>query len=411
MAKSTPGPGDRYSLYVSGPTPSIPLDSIRKQDEEIQIPTISRTPRRARPDRNLKILSILLAILVGCAITGGSTYALARHVQHSTTNSRNATDSGDYKHWMHIARTKVYDACYYGCTNCDNPNYAYDACAKTTEVNITGIICDGNVMWNWKDRYPIPCLEAMGEICKKDMFNSARRNHLNFWGFIVLTVLAGIIGGAFAYGIFWCWVFQHRKHRAAKAHQRSTAWPQPTSPLPSTMWESGIEKTSTPSKTGGAPPLPKASRKTARRSLSWGQLSLAALATLPGRTAAYPCTGYDDVANQYFADANWTAFGVVSGWMSNCYHCRRRSGKRWRSCGVRTNVTPLDYVNEILPSVVGCGFELVDAVEGDAGLRVANAAIEREWWVMIRVNGYNLTSSMGTDWSIQCLHDISKSSK
>ncbi|OBT81069.1 hypothetical protein VE02_10200 [Pseudogymnoascus sp. 03VT05] len=152
------------------------------------------------------------------------------------------------------------------------------------------------------------------------------------------------------------------------------------------MWESGIEKTSRPSKTGVAA-SPKVSKMTGRRSFSWGQLSIAALATLPGKTAAYPCTGYDDVANQ------------------------RRSGKRWRSCGVRTNVTPLDYVNEILPSVVGCGFDLVDAVEGDASLKVANPAIEREWWVRIRVNAYNLTSSMETDWSVQCLHDISKSKK
>jgi hypothetical protein len=404
MAKSTPGPSDRYSLYMSGPNPSIPLDSIRKQDEEIQIPTSSPTPRRvrARPDHNLKILSILLAILIGCAITGGSTYALARDVQRSIANSRRAVDSGDYKHWMHIARTKVYDACYYGCRNCNNPNYAYDACAKTAEVNITGAICDGNVMWNWKDRYPIPCLEAMGEICKKDVFNSARRNHLKNLGFIVLTVLAGIVSGAFTYGIFWCWVSQHRKHRAARAHQRSNAWPQPPSPLPSSMWESGTEKTSTPSKMGVAPPPPKASKKTGRRSLSWGQLSIAALATLPGKTAAYPCTGYNDVANQYFVDANRTTFGVVHGWMSNCYRSRKRT---------RRNVTPRGYVNDILPSVVGCGFELVDAVEGNTILRIANPLIEKEWRVTISVNGYNLTSSTETDQSIGCLHDISKSRK
>lgn len=43
-----------------------------------------------------------------------------------------------------------------------------------------------------------------------------------------------------------------------------------------------------------------------------------------------------------------------------------------------------------LPSVVGCGFLMEDAVEGDKCVRIANAE---------------------TDASIQCLHDISKSNK
>ena len=74
-------------------------------------------------------------------------------------------------------------------------------------------------------------------------------------------------------------------------------------------------------------------------------------------------------------------------------------------------MTPQGYVNDILPSVVGCGFELVDAVEGNTNLRIANPLIEKEWRVTISVNGYNLTSSTETDQSIQCLHDISKSNK
>ncbi|KFY71184.1 hypothetical protein V499_08630 [Pseudogymnoascus sp. VKM F-103] len=416
MTTPTPRPGDDgYSLYVSEPTPSFPLDGIRKQDKEIQIPTISLTPRRSHLDCTLKIFSILFAILVGCAITGGSTYALARDVQRSIETSRGAMNSRDYKHWMHIARTTVYDACYHGCRNCNNPNYAYDACARTAEVNVTGVICDGNVMWNWKDRYPAACLKAVGEICKKDMFRSARRDHLKKFAYIVLTVLADVVFGFLTYGIFWCWIGQYRKHRAVKARQRSAVWPRENGygydqppPPPSTMWESGTEKTPTPSKTGVAPPLKASKKTTGRRSLSWGQLSIAALATLPGKTAAYPCTGYDDVANQYFVDANQSTFGVVSGWMSNCYKYRRRSGKHWPT-HTRRNVAPLDYVNEILPSVVGCGFELVEAVEGDTNLRIANPLIEKEWRVMIRVNGYNLTSSTETDQSIQCLHDISKS--
>lgn len=76
-----------------------------------------------------------------------------------------------------------------------------------------------------------------------------------------------------------------------------------------------------------------------------------------------------------------------------------------------TDVRPGDLVSNILPRVVGCGFELVGGVKGEAGVRIANPLIEREWWVTIRVNGYNLTSSTETDASIRCLNDIGKKSR
>ena len=57
-----------------------------------------------------------------------------------------------------------------------------------------------------------------------------------------------------------------------------------------------------------------------------------------------------------------------------------------------------------MPKVESCGFKSVDAVEGDVNLRVANALIERNWWVKISVNTYNLTDE--TDLSVVCLHAI-----
>ncbi|KFY22679.1 hypothetical protein V493_06414 [Pseudogymnoascus sp. VKM F-4281 (FW-2241)] len=388
MGNSASQPNDRHSLYVAGLTPLIPLENIRQQDERIKIPAGARTTHRARPDRGLKKLSIFLAILIGCAITAGTTYALARDIQRGIANSSGA----------------VYDACYYGCNGCKNPRYDYVACAKTAEVNITGVICDGNIMWNWKDRYPVACLEAMADIYKRSMFRNAKREHLQRLAILVLIVLAGIVGGAITQGVFWYWVKAHRKKKAIKARQKSVGWPrakpydQPPPP-PLTTWESNTALSSKTPKTG-LTSSPKTSNKTARRSLRWGKLSVATLAALPGRVAAFPCIDFDPSVNQYFVDANRTTFGVVRGWISNC---------RRTKCSTYSNVSPQEYVDNILPSVIDCGFELADAVEGNTNLRIANALIELEWRVEIGVNGYNLSSSTETDESIQCLHDISKS--
>ena len=60
-----------------------------------------------------------------------------------------------------------------------------------------------------------------------------------------------------------------------------------------------------------------------------------------------------------------------------------------------------------LGRVRACGFELVDAVDavdGDVNMRVANPLIEKEWWVRVSVNKFNLTDV--TDPSIFCLYDF-----
>ena len=414
MAKSTPRPSDRNSLYVTEPAPAIPLGNIRKQDEEIQLPTRSPTPSQAHPGCRLRMFAIILAILVGCAITGWTTYALVRDIQRDIAIYAHVVESRDGNYWMQVARTKVYGACYHGCTDCDMASYTSNACAKTAEVNITGVICDGNIMWNWKDRYPVACLEAAGEIYKTDMLKIPKRNHMKRLGFLVLTVLAGIVGGFMTYGILSCCIDDHRKKKTQNEDQRSVKWPrmQPYDqgpPPPPTKWKDGASSISTEHEVGLTSPPNKAKKK-ARRSISLSTLSLATLAAMPGRAAAsplvailsitatsiygsyttYSCINSDSAANQYFVNANRTIFGVVHGWDSNCYNSRK-------------------YLDDVLPSVVDCGFELADAVEGDTNLRIANPLIERQWRVTIRVNGFNITSSTETDQSIQCLHDISKS--
>lgn len=149
-------------------------------------------------------------------------------------------------------------------------------------------------------------------------------------------------------------------------------------------------------------PLKASPKKKPRRPLGWSKLPILALAALPAKASAYPCTGYDDVRYQYFVNPTHTIYGVVYGWISNCNDTKKRT---------YSNVSPADYVSAILPSIVGCGFEMVDAVEGDANLRVASVGIERGWRVRVCVSGYNVTRSTETDGSVVCLHDIGKGKK
>ncbi|OBT44881.1 hypothetical protein VE00_04770 [Pseudogymnoascus sp. WSF 3629] len=110
--------------------------------------------------RRLKIFSILFAVLVGCAVIGGTTCALALEIQRNIANSRGPVNSTDRARWMKAARTKVYDACYNGCDA--SPSCASEACAKTAALNITGVICDANG-GKAGERLPNPCRFAARE--------------------------------------------------------------------------------------------------------------------------------------------------------------------------------------------------------------------------------------------------------
>src|ERR1700761_1364455 len=104
----------------------------------------------------LSRISFPVAILGGCAITAGTTYALVHWVQHLIATAAVNSDPG---FWVQEARTMAYEACYNGCNNCSDASYAYKGCAMTAKANLTGVICDGNIMWNWEDRYPDVCLQ------------------------------------------------------------------------------------------------------------------------------------------------------------------------------------------------------------------------------------------------------------
>jgi len=362
-------------------------------------------------------LALAVATIVGCTITATTTYALVRHVQHLIAN---ATVTSDPKVWLQEARTRAYDACYFGCDDCDDPQFAHKACQTTAAANVTGILCDGTQMWNWKDRYPVECLQALGTQYQKAALKAKKQSYRNQLALIILTIVAGLAGAILVY-CYWKRRFPGRARRETYADR----WPRqaptlpPDTPTPPPSYDSK-EMHSIPQNHN---PHPKG---------IWHYIFTFPLFALFGlfQTAhSYACTGHNSVHNQYFVNDNRTIFGVVYGWFSNCYDVTDCTTTCSTSCSggggtsggggscstscddscytvTYTDRSPEDYVNYTLPTIEACGFGLVDAVEGDVNLRVANPGIERLHWVRISVNGYNVTDRNITDDQIWCLHRI-----
>jgi hypothetical protein len=341
-------------------------------------------------------LAFPVAILAGCGITASTTYALVRHVQHLISS---VTVNADPLVWMQEARTNAYDACYFGCDDCGDHNWAYNACARTAKANVTGVLCDGNRMWNFKDRYPLECLHAVGEFYKADALHKLKKSNKNLLALIILTVLAGILGAWVILKYLRIAAVQYEE-KAFEARSKARRWPQQTD-------MSSSKKQSISSKRG--------------RPGCFNRITLffVAFVVLFGKTGAYSCAGHGTTVDNYFVNSNRTIFGVVHGWLSDCYEydCNcyltcsggtvdnpSRDCTTTCSTCVGTKHEPPYYVNKTIESIERCGFLMTDAVEGDVNLRVPNALIERDLWVRISVNKFNVTDV--TDPSIQCLHDI-----
>jgi hypothetical protein len=334
-----------------------------------------------------------LALLIGAGITASTTYALVKHVQHLLANA--SVDSSPAT-WSSAARTQVYDPCYLGCaSDCADPKYAWKACQRT--VNLPGN-CDSNKIWNWADRYPDSCLSAMGDVLRAEALTRLKQSYRNQLAVVILTVLAGVIGGSVTYCLVRNWAKKRDKQAAAR-----TALP---------------------------PPYCKAVGTRGGGRGRWTRLKVALAASVaalsaPGKVQAYPCTGHDPAAAQFFVGPNGTVGGVARGWWSNCYdetHCfpvcssscdgeGRCSQSCWSNCYTTTytDKAPAHYVWDVARRIKGCGFLLVDGPAGEstAGrVRVANAKIEKDWWVSIAVNGYNVTRPDETDEMVLCLHAI-----
>jgi len=125
---------------------------------------------------------------------------------------------------------------------------------------------------------------------------------------------------------------------------------------------------------------------------------------------------YHSAYNQLFANADDTLYGVIHGWLSNCYNvpyscgesCTTSSGRT--SCSAiectetRTDKAPRDFVRAAVRHVAECGFRLVDVVPGVVDRRIANPRIEGKLWVKVAVNQFN--GSEVVEEQVRCLYDM-----
>ncbi|KAK0665426.1 hypothetical protein QBC41DRAFT_379695 [Cercophora samala] len=143
-------------------------------------------------------LGLPIALLVGAAIMGGGTYAVVAYVQNLVANA--AVDDDEAK-WLRLARTDAYDGCYLGCTSCDDPSFAYKACQLTTRVDVKGVICDANKMWNWavEDRYPRECLKAVSKVIMGDALEDLKNHYRKRYAIVTVSILGGLAVGFLVY--------------------------------------------------------------------------------------------------------------------------------------------------------------------------------------------------------------------
>ncbi|KAI1484639.1 hypothetical protein F5X96DRAFT_663483 [Biscogniauxia mediterranea] len=338
-------------------------------------------------DRYISWFGKPIAIIVGSGITAGTTYSLIKHITRLVSEAK---VSSDPQFWMQEAKTKDYDSCYLGCSDCKDPNFAYDACIRTSEIRLqsSNTICDGRKIWNWADRYPQECLQVRGEAYRLQALADIKEGYRGEYVILLLTVLAGIVGAWVTYRV-WQIITAGNKKRAEEMQRN---WPG---------WRDNRVRVRARNRIG---------------------LVVGAFLALFGRpAAAYPCFGHDNSHDAYFANANRTVFVQAHGWLSNCYdwtgctvHCEKVCGKN--GCGLlcktpcptftTINRVPEDYVENIASEIMGCGFEPVDSPGEPTQLRLANPGIEKNWWVRLSVNGYNVTTPEETNPEIMCLHDI-----
>lgn len=368
-------------------------------------------PDKPRPalhrftNRIIPFLPIFLAFLFGIALTAGTTYALVIHVRHIVNT---ATVSSDPAIWSQKARTHGYDRCYNGCSGADDsdcaddPDFVANACDRTAEA---GTACDAALMWNWREgRYPEECLVAVGEIYRDKALAALRRKRRGQYGLVVLTIFGGLVVGWVTYKLGRRAVasWDERRRQPPRTKRAGNAWPR----------SHGQRRDGKESGSAGRP--------SSFKTIFTGFLCFGS------RAHAFACTGYGVAQYQYFVNSNGTISGVVEGWMSNCYHYQVCTDVCSQSCSTsssgsvschqtcstsctthtRADKQPQFYVSRAANKVIDCGFELIDTIQEDVGLRVANAGIEKNYWVRISVNGYNITSRDATDDEVWCLHKI-----
>ncbi|KAK4237411.1 hypothetical protein C8A03DRAFT_34614 [Achaetomium macrosporum] len=408
------------------------------EDHDTSRPAAFSEKRDTLKERSgLSRLAIPLALLVGGAITGGTTYALVTRVQNLIAN---ASVDGDKSRWIQTARTTAYDACYYGCNDCSDPSFAYNACQLTARAKVEGVICAGDEMWNWAaaERYPEACLMTVAQLLMGEELERIKQSYRNQLAIIILTVLGGVVGGVITYLLWRRLTMSEAQREAAKAKKtdqkknwsirRPTSWKKKRHHHQPANDERPPSRRSSSSSCRSSQP-PRASLSSLATAAS-----LTILASSPSVASAYPCTGHEPAWNQFFVSPNNTISGVLHGWLGDCYDRRDCAQKCTTSCSggsskgssrtcskkcttsdcrtvVTVTRTPKEYVDAIVPRARECGFTMVDALSGSSSggavtERVGNARLERDWWVRVSVNGLNVTRRDETDEMVLCLHGI-----
>ncbi|KAK0643965.1 hypothetical protein B0T16DRAFT_447771 [Cercophora newfieldiana] len=348
-------------------------------------------------------LAIPIAILVGLGLAGGTSYLVHARVQNLLAN---AAVDGDLAHWKRKAQYDVYDACYQGCTSCDDPNFAFNACKMTAQAVVKGANCDGNAMWNWRveHRYPDACLGAVAKILMGEALESLKKSYRGQYGLLALTIIGGLIAGFITFKLLRCATMAPAERRATKSSFGKSA-----------------------------KNIAKASGKRAGTT-NGKKLFTVLLGLFSARGARavvnYPCAGRDPAWFQFFQSPDLKIGGVVHGWFSECHdkqecHKKCKNTCTTNSSGVRTckdtchdectkvvvvGREPRVFVDRVTPKVRACGFQLKDEPDGKQLVaRIGNAGIEKNHWVKISVNGFNVTDPNKTDEMIMCLHRIGDS--
>ena len=329
--------------------------------------------------QRLPLLGICFGIIVG--ITVGIFWG--RFVNQLVSNAR-SSHSPD--HWIRLARTQAYGLCYDGCgDSCLYPSIIADACFTTTKVDLSSsnIVCDASKIWFWAERYPLACLEAVGEIYKADALAWKK-----FWlkSLYIFVPVFGILADlATTFVVVALVRFWERTVRPRITVRRAAV---------------GIR----------APLLPNLA------------VAVLALAVLPTPAATYPCTNYYPPYGRPFVNSDGTLYGIIHGWLSDCedetYECGKSCTTSPADGGVNCHPisctrprpvrVPADFVNEAAWRVEKCGFRLVDAVPGVVDKRVPNPRIEGELWVKIAVNAFNSTDEgvESLDKGVRCLYEM-----
>ncbi|RDL42337.1 uncharacterized protein BP5553_02316 [Venustampulla echinocandica] len=332
-------------------------------------------------DQGFPFLSLCFSIIAGISVGTivGIFWGLFVSQLVSTAHSFHSPN-----HWIDLARTQAYQLCYDGCgDSCLYPSIIADACYTTTKVDLSSsnIICDASKIWFWAERYPIPCLEAVGEIYKADALWWKK-----FW-LRALYIFVPVFGLLASLATFLAieWVVRSWERRPRVTVRRG---------------EVGIR----------APLLPGVA------------VAVLALAVLSTPAAAYPCPSYYPPYDKPFANANGTLYGVIHGWLSDCYDETYTCGESCTTSPADGKVTcspisctrsrpvklPADFVNGAAWRVEKCGFRLVDAVPGVVDKRVPNPRIEGALWVKIAVSAFNSTDigGEGLDKGVRCLYGM-----